>query len=201
MSARFPAQTLLVILAVALLASGCVAPPLKPAIQRSDNFRPMEIEQITLLPILDGRLDTAAKLDTEPLGRRVEEILKNKKYAVVRAPTATHLDAFTPLALQSPTSEWIQTLPPSDGRWVMLLRVDDVNSKIVFGSVGSAELSGYLFDKKAGEMVWHDKGIGRAGQGGLLGMAMLGMMESAAMEAALGNLTASIPKREPPTHQ
>ncbi|MEK7274883.1 MAG: hypothetical protein AAB110_06475 [Candidatus Desantisbacteria bacterium] len=39
------------------------------------------------------------------------------------------------------------------------------------GSTENAELAGYMYDKKAGIVIWHDKGIGQTGLGGLVGMA------------------------------
>jgi hypothetical protein len=78
----------------------------------------------------------------------------------------------------------------------MVLVLDDVVTKLTFGSTGNAEVSGFLFDKQAGEIVWRDKGIGKVGQGGLLGMAMKAGMDGAAIDAAVGNLIASVPTRD-----
>jgi hypothetical protein len=179
-----------------LFGSGCAG--LKPAVYSSPDFKPMEIVSLTLLPPLDGRLDRSSKVDLQKaINKRVEGKLKDRKYIVVIAPASTSLSESTPGQLASPSPDWVRSLPPAESRWIMLIRLDDVSSKITFGSTGSAEISGYLFDKQNAKMLWHDKAIGRAGQGGLLGMALIGLMEDAAIEEAVNSLMSSLPKREP----
>ena len=77
----------------------------------------------------------------------------------------------------------------------MVVCLDDVTSRMTFGSTGNAELSGYLYDKQDGKLVWQDKGIGQAGQGGLAGMMLKGTMKGQALNIATGNLMRSVPKR------
>ena len=78
---------------------------------------------------------------------------------------------------------------------MLVVCLDDLASKITFGSTGNAEVSGFLFDKEKGELVWAGKGVGQAGQGGLMGMTMVGMMKGEAIGSALYNLLSGIPNR------
>jgi len=91
-------------------------------------------------------------------------------------------------------------LGPADARWVMVVCLRDVMSKMartgIFpGSAGNAEMSGYLFDKESGELIWKGKAVGQSGQGGLLGVAIKGTMKGAALNAALSSLFSSMPTR------
>jgi hypothetical protein len=45
-------------------------------------------------------------------------------------------------------------------------------------------------------MIWKDKGIGKTGQGGLIGMAMVSGMADQAIRMALRDLLASIPENK-----
>jgi len=76
----------------------------------------------------------------------------------------------------------------------MVILLIDVNTKLTFGSTGTAEVAGFLYDVESEKMIWRDKGIGKAGQGGLVGMLMKGMMDEQAISMANYNLVASIPK-------
>ena len=96
--------------------------------------------------------------------------------------------------LREADGEWIKRLGPAKSRWVMVLMLVDVTTKLTFGSTGNAEVAGFLYDKETGTLVWRDKGIGKAGQGGLIGMCMKGMMDEAAISNAMNNLLASIPE-------
>jgi hypothetical protein len=92
----------------------------------------------------------------------------------------------------------VRKLGPAEARWVMVVSLGDVTSKVTFGSTGNAEVSGYVYDKQDGKLIWKEKGVGQAGQGGLVGMMMKGMMKSAALNSAIDNLMRSVPKRPKP---
>jgi len=53
-----------------------------------------------------------------------------------------------------------------------------------------------LYDKETATLVWKNTGIGQAGQGGLMGIAIKGISKSEAFSNALRNLLVGIPKRE-----
>ena len=77
----------------------------------------------------------------------------------------------------------------------MVFAVHDVTRRLTFGSTGNAEISAYLYDREKAALVWHDKGLGQAGQGGLLGMALINLMDESALQMATGNALMSLPKR------
>jgi hypothetical protein len=97
--------------------------------------------------------------------------------------------------LKAANPTWIGELKPDDARLILVIELIDVQTKTTFGSTGNAEVAGYLFDKDSKKMIWHDKGIGQVGQGGLMGMAMKAGMDEDAIRMALASLMSSIPKR------
>ncbi len=156
------------------------------------------ITNISVLPIADARAGKKAGVNLEKLQGNVVSTLKRKHYPVDPATSSGVSGEIAIEDMESPNSPYIKKLGPANERWVMVVFLDDVNSKITFGSTGNAELTGFLFDKEQGELVWRGKGVGQAGQGGLMGMTMKGMMKSEALDAAVANLLGSMPTRPKP---
>lgn len=152
------------------------------------------IEQIVVLPVVDNRAGKKDKVSLENLRKAAINNLKHKKYDV-SASDATGVGDLVVDDLNDANPTWVKRLGPTDARYVMVVGLDDVHSKITFGSTGNAEVFGYLFDKQDGSVVWKSTGVGQAGQGGLMGMAFKGMMSGAAMDNAMANLMSGIPKR------
>jgi hypothetical protein len=179
------------------LASGC-AESLKPAIYLAPEFPPPALNEITLLPALDVRIDRNVKVYMGVQGqfaKQARKILESKGYRVSLSENIGDVVQITEEDLRSGDSKWIKRLGPSVARWVMVLVLVDVTTKVTFGSTANVEVAGFLYDKESGTTAWRDKGIGRAGQGGLIGMALYGMMPSEALSAAISNLLSSIPNR------
>jgi hypothetical protein len=153
------------------------------------------IENISVLPIVDARTGDKAGVSLEKLQRSVVNALKRKQYPVQAADSSGEAGEIAIEDVEAADPQYIKKLGPADARWVLIIFLDDVASKVTFGSTGNAKLSGFLFDKSSGELVWKGRGIGQAGQGGLMGMAMKGAMKGAALEAAVFNLIREIPKR------
>ena len=177
---------------LAILAVDCAAKK-KPKSEPDPVF--MTIGNVCVLPIVDARAGKKAGVNLEKLQKSVAGVIKKKRYSVssTDTPGVTGEIAVEDVEAADPT--YVKKLGPTNERWVMVVFLDDITSKITFGSTGNAELSGYLFDKQDGRLIWKNKGVGQAGQGGLAGMAMKGMMKGEAMSNAIGSLLSSIPKR------
>jgi hypothetical protein len=178
------------------LIVGCGGGQLKKAIYLDTGFQPQGISQIVLLPAVDARVDKSREVDLQKLIRgNGQNILNHKGYQVQFSDNIGEASQIIEDDLKSGDPKWIKQLGPPEARHVMVLVLVDVTAKLTFGSTGNAEVAGFLFDKETGTIVWRDKGIGQVGQGGLLGMAMKGLMAGSAIEVAMGNLMASIPIR------
>jgi hypothetical protein len=124
-----------------------------------------------------------------------KKALLKKKYACTVQPGAALTASVTRDALDAPTPEFIMALPPESAKWVLLLVLHDARSKMTFGSTGNAELSGYLFDREGGALVWRNKETAKVGQGGLLGMAFKGGMQKSAVTQAAQAVLGTFPAR------
>ncbi|HEC97888.1 MAG TPA: hypothetical protein ENI58_07035 [Nitrospirae bacterium] len=179
-----------------LILTGCAVA--KQPIFLSSTFGQEKIESIQVLPVVDFRFNKEPELpelDKWVLGE-VKSKLKRKEYTFTIASDTSLVDNITEEDLQEVDAEWVKNLGPSDSRWVIVIALLDAKSNLTFGSTGNAEVSGYLFDKKDGSMVWRDKGIGKVGQGGLVGMLLKGSMLRDAVKKATVDLMNSFPKNE-----
>jgi len=185
-----------VLLFTGICAVECAAKK-KPATPPDPKF--MAIRDISVLPVVDARAGKKAGVNMDRLQASIVNALyKGKRYPASAASTSGEAGQIAEEDLQSALPAFVKKLGSPDARWVMVVCLEDVISKITFGSTGNAEVSGYLFDKDSGALVWSSKGVGQAGQGGLMGMTMKGMMKSEALSSAVANLLASIPARPKP---
>jgi hypothetical protein len=173
-------------LACTSLAARPKAPPPDPKF--------LAIDQIVILPVVDARAGKKDNVNLETLRNSAKSDLKSKNYRFSVSDTTGKTGDIVQEDLDDSKPEWIKGLGPSDARWVMVLGLGDVHSKVTFGSSGNAEVFGFLFDKQDGSVLWKGTGVGQAGQGGLLGMAMKGTMSTSAIQTAVANLMVGIPK-------
>lgn len=186
---------LLISVVLAALISGCATT--KPADYVMSGFDYATVENVAVLPVLDHRIDQSKQLDLDKLVLPIaERSLKGRGYPYSIERDRSLVSAISRDELETPTREFIQSLPPAHERWVFVLALDDSASKLTFGSTGNAEMSGYLFDKRNGQLVWRNKELRQIGQGGLMGMAMKGMMEKAAIEQTAMQMFQALPKRK-----
>jgi len=180
-------------LVIALLGSCAFT---KTAILMDSSFNTASSKQIFLYPPIDSRIDKKIDINLDNhLQKAAYKDLTKKGYKVVLVANAETTTQIIDEDLKTPDPNWIGHLKPDDAHIIMVIELVDLQTKLTFGSTGNAEISGYIFDKDSKKMIWHDKGIGQVGQGGLIGMAEKGMMASNAINAAMFSLLSSIPKR------
>jgi len=161
------------------------------------------IENISVLPIVDARAGQKANVNLEKLQESVVRTLKKKRYTAAAANTTGETKEIAIEDVESADPSYVKKLGPTDERWVMVVFLDDINSKMAhskinFGSTGNAELSGYLFDKESGQLIWKNKGVGQSEENGLLGMAEKWERKGEALGAATASLLSSVPERPKP---
>lgn len=180
-------------LGFALFTFGCSSVPPKPQ-YCATRFQPETMKVVHLLPTIDARPDKALTLNPKGVQQKVARSLTSKRYQVVTLAESQAEAAITLEDLNEANSSWLSALGPTEAEWVMLVAVEDLSRKLTFGSTGNAEVRLCIVDKKAGEIVWRDKALGQAGQGGLIGMMMISMMEDEALGNAVNQLTWKFPK-------
>jgi hypothetical protein len=173
---------------------GCA--PTKQAIYLDSNFQKLVIDNIALMPPVDIRIDTSEDANTNDFIRKIAmNDLMEKGYGVINIRSMGNLLITKDDFLNSIDSISIKRIGSTNNRWIMFIVLIDVSTTLTLGSTGNAEVAGYLFDKKNGILVWKDKGIGKVGQGGLIGMAMKSGMAEYAINDAIINLMSSFPRR------
>ncbi|MGA2788080.1 MAG: hypothetical protein ABSF60_11180 [Verrucomicrobiota bacterium] len=185
---------LLSLASAALLLTGC-ATTLPQPLHSAAGFQPESMDAVYILPVVDARADKKLSLNLGGLQRNMASSLQQKRYKVVVLEDTNLVAGITDEDLKEPTPDWVKGIGPSESRWVMALAVGELSRKITFGSTGNAEVNLFIFDKQTGTLVWEDKGLGRAGQGGLLGMMMVSMMDEAAIENAMNQVMVKFPKK------
>jgi hypothetical protein len=180
----------------AFVFAGCGPGVLKQPIHLEPGFQFTAVDEIVMLPAVDVRVDKSHKMDVvKDIGDRTKRTLGGRGYKVTPAGTTGDVGEIIDEDLRDAKPEWVRRLGPPSARWVLVVCLVDVKAKMTFGSTGNAELTAFLFDREAGTLVWRDKGVGQAGQGGLAGMLMKGSMAGSALDGAAWNLFASFPKR------
>jgi hypothetical protein len=185
---------MLSIAGVALLLAGCTTTPPKPLHSAAD-FQPESMDTVYILPVVDARADKKLNLNLNKLQQTMANSMKQKRYNVVVLSDRNLVAGLTDEDLKDPSRDWVKGIGPSEARWVMALAVGELSRKLTFGSTGNAEVNLVVLDKQTGTVVWEDKALGQAGQGGLLGMLMVSMMDEAAIENAMGQIMFKFPKK------
>ena len=179
------------------LLTGCAVQ--KVAVYQLPGFEPTKVDVITILPVADLRVDKNDKVSIDDvnswMSNSLEKDLKKKGYKVNVISDRSLVANLSEDDLKGKDLDWLKRgLAPGYSKWIFIAGLNDVMSRLTFGSTGNAEVSGYFYDLESGVLVWHDKGVGKTGQGGLIGMAMKGMMSHDAVVYATMNLMASFPK-------
>ena len=181
-----------------VVISGCAIEPKEP-IYLDPAFAEKNIcEFVVVLPVFDARKDRSVEIDVNKIVRPyVKEILEDKNYEVLLVSDFGKVANITYDDIEIADPTWINSLGPDDAKWVLLLTLEDLTSVLTFGSAASAEMHGILFDKLSGSIIWKDKGIGRGGQGGILGMLIKGLVTEGAIKESVSDLIRSFPENRP----
>ena len=185
-----------VVLVIGMFA-GCAKPPQNPAIQVDPGFQPASIDLITMLPPIDARVDKSSKINLNTrLNKNARAELKKIGYASRIVESNGSESNINIEDLKAGDPEWIKQLGPSDTNWVMILVLGDVYSEITFGSTGYADVSGFLFDKRAGKRIWYDKGVAKVGAYGAVGLiGGKAVANNTALAVAVQDMIFSLPHR------
>ena len=189
-------QLLLVCSAIStlLMFTGCATTPPQP-LHCAANFHPESMDTVYVMPVVDMRVDKKLTRNLEKLQHWAGKNLEGKRYNVKEVLDRNFVADVTDEDIKEAAPGWINRLGPAEARWLMLIEVDELSRKLTFGSTGQAEVTLVVLDKQTGMAVWRDKGLGREGQGGLIGMLMVSMMDEAALESAMNQLMCKFPKR------
>lgn len=185
-----------------LLIIGCATSvPYKQADFLSNNFDAEKIDTITVMPVLDFRINKERVVDFDSyLFDNIEKQLKLRNYNPVILRDRKLIANIEPETLELHDKKWIASIDSSGARWILFVALLDSSSKLLWGTA-SAEMSAYIFDKKNSELIWQEKSIARKGYPNLV-IGMLARNENAdqAIEMATYSLITAIPVRKKILH-
>ncbi|MBF0121529.1 MAG: hypothetical protein HQK79_22085 [Desulfobacterales bacterium] len=155
-------------------------------------FAKMGIQTITVLPVLDQRIEKTldTKL-TENIHPVMERELKKKGYKVNLLTDPTYISSINYNTISSLSTSWVKSLGPNSVEWIMLIVVKKLYRTMMpfIGARGYADLSGYIYNKNTGEKIWESEGHGEYADG----LIVAYLVDDIALQNATTNLTQSIP--------
>jgi hypothetical protein len=160
------------------------------------GFPPYVIDTITIFPVVDLRVDKNYSGMEMPNNRIISVVKKDlikKGYNVDILTDRASVSELTEDDLSSEDASWIKQIGPPNSKWILLMGLLDHSTKLTFGTTSNAEVTGYLFSKDDGKILWHQKGIGKSGQGGIAGMLMGPMVNVESIGYAATNLISNFP--------
>ncbi len=177
-----------------LLVTGCVTS--KPADFMGSQFQPAQVVALSVLPVVDHVVDRQGSMDLEDTIMPIaEKELTRLGYVYTVLRDQHWVEGIARGDFDAPSPEWIATLGPPTSRFMMALVLEESSSWLTFGGTGTAELTGYLFDKQSATLLWKNKELGRTGIAGFLGMMLKSMMEKDAIQIATQEMFRTLPDR------
>src|SRR5271157_2843517 len=147
------------LLLIAVFGVPCAAKK-KPKLPPDPKF--MAIQNILVLPMVDSRVGEKVSVNMDKLQATAVSVLARKRYPVTWTSTIGEVGQLVEEDFENVKPEWVKKLGPPSARWVMVACLRDFVSKwtMTYGQASTAEVSGYLFDKETGELMWKGKGVG-----------------------------------------
>lgn len=190
MTTHWHKSIIITLVGVFFSLAGCAVT--QPAFYRASEFKPESIGQIALLPAVDARIDKNVTVNLEKrLRGDAAMILKRKGYAVVLNGASRETVALTNDNLRAADPALIKRLGPPGARWIMVLALIDLN---VVGGNDKVEVSGFLYNKENGSLLWRDTTICLVGDGGIFGVSVNDRKGDTAVSVAVISLLESIPE-------
>ena len=179
------------------LMLGCATRPKPAADYVITGFDSTNVDVVKVLPVLDFRIDQSKQLDLDEwilpfTGRQLEEL--GYSYSIERDRSL--LLNISRDDLEIPTRDFIKSLPSENARWVLVLALDELLTEGAFSGSSNAEMSGYLFDKENGQLMWRNKELQQLGMGGLMGLVLKSAMEHDAIMGATNKVLYALPDRK-----
>jgi hypothetical protein len=172
------------------LLSGCVTLQEIDPLYVTPDFHSKSIDNITLLPVVDVRVDKDLEADyQEVVSELVLGFLRKRGYQVDITTRPIEGISFTTLPTDVKDPEWVKRLTPEYNEWVLLVTFNKLVREITFQATVTAELSGYLFRRGTGTLEWS-----HTAQGDIrFGLLFLPLLYNDSLRITSYNLTLAFP--------
>ena len=176
---------------------GCASP--QKATYLSPSFDQKNIGSITILPIVDARIQRQFEIN-EPELRQiiypvVEWDLKEKGYAVEYSEEVTGVQCLKFGRSLNLDPECLRKVGPSHSMWVLVIFLQDFQMRSPYGGAVSAKMSGVLFDRSEGLLLWSDLEYAGLSQRELVGKNMETVIANDVIQICTQKLISSLPQR------
>ena len=124
------------------------------------SFDQKNVDVITILPIVDARTQRWYEINESDLQQTVspdvEGALIEKGYSVEYSGDDAGIQCIKFGPTSKPESECLQKVGPPQSQWVLVLFLNDFRMRAGYGGAVTVKMSGILFDRKEGLMLWRD---------------------------------------------
>lgn len=198
MSTRTRTKPFCLLVFALLISAGCTSMydpiPFAPSHYDADAFVPSSEDRVTLVPVADVRVDTKETINPNTIDA-LEQHFKNMGYLPNVASSYGAVATVTADDLEEPRSDWVRRFGPDDAQWVFLFAIEDLVSRDkTLGSAYGTECSGYLFDRRTGELAWQHSAAAQKGVGGVVGM-LPGTTKRFSVGTCIAEMLAQFPVR------
>jgi hypothetical protein len=127
------------------------------------------VGSIFVLPVISatsgrGKGSGPGQVRLSNIQKLVVKELQKKNYQAILGNTTWSGEAIEIEDAEGGSRQVIQKLGPPDAHWVMAVFVEDASSHLSLNPLrensGTAKVSGFLFDKVSGVLMWKQKGLG-----------------------------------------
>lgn len=185
--------SLLILVSCAIVASGCVKQPRVP-IYADPGLSAVIFDTVTVLPVVDRRVDKSAKVDLEKrILNPAKKLLKKQGYEVIVAEGFSQSSGISNEAVAEMETAELAELGPSGTKMMLILYLEDASAAIGFGASFKGETSASLIDKPKALLLWKDKAVNSQGQGGLIGCLMANDLKNSCLQMCVTQMLSSFP--------
>ncbi len=132
----------------------------KPPDWVSQNFNPAEIDLITVLPVVDLRRGGNSQKvnDHREMKRAIRIHVGKRRYPIERKTDLSLIEHIDSEWLKDLTPDNIQMLGPEGSRFLLLLALVELETQTALQTRTVSKMTGYLFDRTSGELLWKNTG-------------------------------------------
>ena len=180
-----------------LLIVGCASP--QKARYVAPSFDQLNVDTMTILPVVDSRPQRKFEIDESELQRIVypvvESGLNEKGYRVEYSADMAGVQCLKFGRSLNLESECLRTVGPPTSRWVLVLFLQDFQMRTPYAGAATAKMSGILFDRSEGLLLWSDLEYAGLSQRELVGPDRNRSLTQEVLKISTSKLISSLPQK------
>ena len=181
------------------LIVGCAAP--QKAVYVAPSFEQVNVDTITILPIVDSRAQRKFEVTESALQQIVYPVvetgLSEKGYTIEYSNEIGKGQCLKFGRSANLESDCLRNVGPPNSRWILVLFLQDFQMRSPYGGAASAKMSGLLFDRSEGVMLWRDLEYAGLSQRELVGKNKDTLIANDVLQICTSKLIGSLPKKSP----